>query len=251
MKKVPNSFEHIAKVWDAKTKNSGNISDQSNLKAIMKFLGNPKNLNVYEIACGNGYLSRKIKKAGAKEVYASDGSPTLIDMARNKYNSHQINLSVREASDFTKLPKKHFDAVIIHQGIFFIKDITKLMKGISSILKPGGKLIFTATHPLFQVFKVWAGVMKMTGKGSAMEKLLKYNTNYTTAVNKKWLVNGKFERANYLSHNRPLSYYVTECVKAGMLIEGLAETPSMTRNKNLKIVKSSLSSSFVIKAIKI
>ena len=183
--KVKSSFEHFAELWDSKTLDSGNVSDQTNLKAITKFLGNPKNLTVYEIACGNGYLAKKIKKAGAKEVYASDASPTLIDKAHNKYNSLDIKYSVREASDFTKLPSGKFDAVIIHQGIFYIKDIPKLMKGITKLLKPNGKFIFNITHPLFQVFKGEIESMQFTGKNSVVEKLKKYPTNYTQEVHKK------------------------------------------------------------------
>lgn len=249
--KVKTSFEHIAKVWDAKTKNKGNISDQYNIKAILKLVGKPKGLSIYEIACGNGYLSRKFKKAGAKEVYASDASPSLIGMAINKYNSQGIKYSVREGSDFTKLPKNHFDSIVIHQGIFYIRDIPKLMKGVHSILKPKGSIVFSVTHPLFQVLRGILGVAKFTGKKSVVEELKKYPTNFTKKVYKQWMVNGKIEKANYLAYSRPLEYYVAQCVKAGLLITNISETASMGRTKERKLLKSPMPSGFVVKAVKI
>lgn len=251
MKKIQTSFEHLAELWDAKTKNSGNVSDQTNLKTILKFVGNPKGLNIYEIACGNGYLSRKLKKAGAKEVHASDASPTLIDKATNSYDSNGIKYSVREGTDFSRLPKNHFDYIVIHQGIFYIKDITKLMRGAKSILKPGGSIVFNITHPLFQVFRFMLGTGKMTGPNSIVDALEAYPKKYTKPVHKHWMLNGKKIAANYLSYSRPIDYYVTECIKAGLSITGFKETPSMGFAKNKGIIKSAMPSSIVIKATKI
>ncbi len=249
--KATTSFEHLAQIWDAKTKNTGNVSDQDNIKAIMKFLGKPKGKVVYEIACGNGFLSRKIKKAGAKEVYASDASPTLIDIAKTEYKDADIHYSIREGADFSKLPNGKFDAIIIHQGIFYIKNIPKLMKGAYKLLKPKGVLVFTLTHPMFQVFKLRNNVSELNGNNAVMKKILNYTSNTISPVRKRWLVNGKLHNVNYFCYNRPLEYYITQCSKAGLKIDGIRETPAMTRDKNLKITRSSIPGSFVIKAIKI
>ena len=249
--KVPTSFEHLAELWDSKTLDAGNQSDNGNLAAIQKFLGNVKGKCIYEIACGNGYLSRKIMRAGAKEVYASDASPTLVGFATDKYDRMGINYSVREGTDFTKIPKGHFDAVVIHQGIFYLKDIPKLMKGVRSILKPNGILMFTLTHPLFPVFMAEIGQLPTEGPDSLVPRSRKYPTNYTKQVNKKWITNGKPTSVRYIQYSRPLEYYINQCVDAGLLIGGIKETPSKTRGKNLKIVTSPIPSSYVIKAVKI
>ncbi len=241
----------MAEIWDSKTKDTGNQSDNGNLAAIRKFLGSLKGKSVYEIACGNGYLSRMIKKGGAKEVYASDASPTLIGFAKDKYDRMGINYSVREGTDFTKIPKGRFDAVVIHQGIFYIKDMPKLMKGVRSILKPGGILVFTITHPLFPVFMTEIGQLPTEGGESLVPRSRRYSTNYTKPVRKKWLMDGKPTLVQFTQFSRPLEYYISECVKAGLLIGGIKETPSKTRGKNLKIVTSPIPSSYVVKAVKI
>ncbi len=241
----------MAEIWDEKTKNSGNISDQNNLKVITKFIGKPKSSKIYEIACGNGYFSRKFKKLGAKEVWGSDASPSLIDKAKNKYNSAGIKYSVRDGADFTKLPKNHFDAIIIHQGIFYIKDIPKLMKNARAALKPKGAIIFTVTHPVFQVFRGVLGISKFTGKNSVIDALEKYPTNFTKPVRKHWVVNGVIKKVDYIAYCRPLEYYVEQCAKQGLLIAGIKETPSMGMIGSKKRIESPMPSTFVVKAVKI
>ena len=141
-KKISSSFDHIADEWDKKI-GDGEKGDRKNtIKAVFELLGNAKNKRVYDIACGNGFLARKLFKQGAKEVWASDASPRLITIAKDKYSFKNIHYSVREAADFTRIPKSFFDAVVVHQGIFYIKDIDALVRGIKKILKPGGSFIF-------------------------------------------------------------------------------------------------------------
>ena len=125
------------------------------------------------------------------------------------------------------------------------------MKAIASILKTDGKVIFTVTHPLYQVFRAKLGLTKLEGKNSLIETLEKYPKNFTKPVHKHWLVNSKVMVGNYFAYSRPLEYYVEQCAKAGLLIEAIKETPSMGRKDKLRIIKSPMPSSFVIKAIKV
>src|SRR5690606_29114914 len=98
-------------------------------KHILEELKPFKKKSVCEIACGNGFLARQLAPK-VKEMRASDVSEKLIDFAKNKYESKKIKYEVRDATDFRRIPKNHFDAVIIHAGIFYIEDIDKLAKGI-------------------------------------------------------------------------------------------------------------------------
>ena len=148
-KKISSSFDHIAEAWDKKIGEGGNDGSKTTVKAVFELLGDAKNKRVYEIACGNGFLARKLLEQGAKEVWASDTSSRLITIAKENYPSNDIHYSVRDGANFSGFPKSYFDAVIIHQGIFYIKDIASLVRGVARVLKPKGSLIFTLLHPLF------------------------------------------------------------------------------------------------------
>ncbi len=247
--KVKTSFGHIAEAWDAKTGNTGVESVRENVKIITGMIEQPKGKLIYEIATGNGFLARKLYKAGAT-VYASDVAPELIKIAQTKYDSNGIKYSVREGSDCKGLPKRKFDAVIIHQGIFYIKDIDALTKGIASILKPGGMLIFTITHPLWFVMKASLSNEKASAKLSPiMKRGLKYRKNYTVLVHRKW-EESKGKSIEYYTHMRPLSYYINSCAKHGLLVEQMVEPATRALRKG-KLAKSPVPSVMVIKAIKI
>ena len=112
--KTTTSFEHIADIWDAKTGDKGTkmvSAVRVTSKRIVDELKPLKGKRVYEIACGNGFLARKLV-GKVKEMRASDVSKKLIDFAQKKYDAKGIRYEVREATDFKAIPKNHFEAVL-------------------------------------------------------------------------------------------------------------------------------------------
>lgn len=182
--KTTTSFEHIADIWDAKTGDKGTkmvSAVRVTSKHIVDELKPLKGKRVYEIACGNGFLARKLV-GKVKEMRASDVSKKLIDFAQKKYDAKGIRYEVREATDFKAIPKNHFDAVIVHQGIFYIKDIEKLAKGISAILKKGGVVIFSEMHPLMYLANLDT-YLKLSSN-DLLERAKLYTKNRNVVVHK-------------------------------------------------------------------
>jgi len=244
------SFGPLAEIWDAKSGNEGVKSMRHNTKTLISLLGKPKGKLVYEIATGNGFLARKLSDAGAI-VTASDISPELIDIATHKYDVKNIKYSVREATNFKGLGKNKFDAVIIHQGIFYIKNIDALAKGASSILKPGGVMIFTMLHPLFRVLKA------RTEEGRAADRLAEifkqaeaYRTNTGKETSKKWKVDKTIHKINYYAYRRPLNFYVNALAKHGLFTQQIIE-PASKNVRDDKIINSPIPSIYIVKVVKI
>src|SRR5271157_1381206 len=48
---------------------------------LMKLIGDPTGQTVIDIACGEGFYSRKIRQAGAAKVTGVDLSPKMIELA--------------------------------------------------------------------------------------------------------------------------------------------------------------------------
>ncbi len=244
------SFEHLAELWDAKTGDKGKkmiSATRVTAKHIIAELESLKGKKVYEIACGNGFLARQI--AGkAKEIRASDVSPTLIDFAKHKYESKNIAYEVRDAIDFTGIPKNHYDAVIIHQGIFYINDLDKLAQGIYAILKPGGTLIFSNMHPLMYVADL--DTLPKLKLKTVLEKYRLYLKNRKILVNKTWHVGKDIKPASYHQFKRPFSYYVNTFAKHGLPTIKIVEPSTITMIKN-KILKSPIPSALIVKCRKV
>jgi ubiquinone/menaquinone biosynthesis C-methylase UbiE len=87
--KASTSFDSFAEVWDRRVRNAGHYTHQHTiLPALFALVGNVRGRTVYDVACGNGFLARKLISKGAKEVWASDISPRLIEIATTKYSQN-------------------------------------------------------------------------------------------------------------------------------------------------------------------
>jgi len=109
---ISTSFGKFAAQWDAVATEDTKMKLPT-VSVVFSLLGTTKKKIIYEIACGNGFFARTLVEKGAKEVWASDIAPELIDIAKTKYPPEGISYLVREGSDFSGIPKSYFDAVIL------------------------------------------------------------------------------------------------------------------------------------------
>lgn len=140
------SYDKFAKQYSDSHGEDGDYFHQTQIDpAIYKIVGNPKDKTIYDLGCGNGYISRNLSRNGAK-VYASDISKGLIEIAKEKSGGLDINYSVRDGIDFGDYQNEQFDAVVMNMVIHYIDDIDTLFKEISRVLKPNGILAFSTNH---------------------------------------------------------------------------------------------------------
>jgi 2-polyprenyl-3-methyl-5-hydroxy-6-metoxy-1,4-benzoquinol methylase len=245
------SFGKFAEDWDKKIGADGKslYTIQIALPIMLKMFGSLKGKTVYDIATGNGFLARLLKARGAKKVIASDIAPELIQLAKNKYPSTGIDYQVREATDFTGLPKNSFDLVVINQAIFYIRDLDQLFAGLRKILKPKGQVVFNVFHPLFFTFRHSVQAVMHAGQALDLEtEAKKYPRSYTE---KFYNSTGKNNQdIKFIQYKRPLSTYVNTAAKYGFYISQLAEPPSASVVKG-RLRKSKIPSTFIIKAVKV
>lgn len=249
------SFEHIADLWDIKTGDTLPSKPPSNksgsmkvtIDEVVKMIGSLKGKRLYEMACGNGHLSRYFIERGARQVFASDVSQKLVTLAKTKYSPKGISYSVRAATDFKGIPKSYFDSVIIHQGIFYIDDLNALTKGVHRVLKKGGVFIFTLIHPLYYVAQ--ADIGELSHLKEVLWKYQPYLKDRLFKVEKEWDVNDTQEKISYWQYRRPLSSYINMCGKNNLLVSEISEPATRVR-KDDKTLKSGIPSSMIIKVVK-
>lgn len=189
---------------------------------IYEVIGNLKGKTVYDIGCGNGYMTRHFAKMGAK-VFASDASSRLIEDAKRKSEGLDITYFVRDALNFEGFEEKMFDVVTTNMVIHYIKDLDKLFAGISRVLKKDGIFAFSTNHFFRPDYprSEW-----VAGKIDNKETLFIKVTGYLKKE-KRVVVSGWDNKTKMALYNHPLNELVNTMSKYGLYTFKVEEPESV------------------------
>ena len=238
------SFDRFAEQYDKDMGDTGSYNHQHTIDPpLFDLIGSPKGLTICDIACGNGYIARRLMRESAKEIWASDISPELIKLADEKYENLGIKFSVQEAEDFTDMPENYFDLVIIHMAIWYVEDVDKFLANVYKILKPKGRFIFSIDHPLKWSLYTAIDAVKQDETDTEQEKYLE--------VRKVKTFNNWLQKQDDLAvYFRPQSWYINLCGKNNLLIKAMRE-PASDMIRQGKPYKSGIPMKMVIETVKI
>jgi ubiquinone/menaquinone biosynthesis C-methylase UbiE len=150
-KKVSKYWDENAPHWiKASTMGCDIWRDHVNSPAFLTMLPDVTELFGLDVGCGEGHHSRLIAKR-CKSLTAIDISAQFI--AYNMQHNQQANLDFRRANS-AKLPFKRasFDFVVATMSFMDMAEIDKVLREIYRVLKPGGFLQFSITHPCFNEY---------------------------------------------------------------------------------------------------
>ena len=150
---VRQAWNANATFWDSRMGEGNSFHRTLLLPSIERLLSLKSGERVLDVACGNGQLSRWMTEKGAR-VVGIDLSEKLIEIARNKPGpgGEKIDYRVVDASDgsaLSRLGPTSFDAIVCNMALMDMTTIDPLAKAIPSLLKPGGRFIFSVMHPCF------------------------------------------------------------------------------------------------------
>jgi len=237
-------YDKFAKVYSDSHGEEGDYFHKTQIDpGIYKVVGDVKGKTVYDLGCGNGYISRKFAKEGAR-VFASDISSELIKIAQEKSEKLDIHYSVRDGNDFSGFEDNQFDVVVMNMVIHYIEDLDKLFEGISRVLKPNGILAFSTSH-FFRVESPYSDWIK--GEINGKEKLFIKVTNYLESYSVK--TKGGWDNETELTiYNRPLNVLVNTMSKHGLYLKEVYEPESVgfARSFSEELQKSHHIPTFII-----
>lgn len=118
--------------------------------SLFKAIGNLKCKKVLDLACGDGFFSRKLKLAGAKEVVGVDLSSEMIRIAKEKEKNRPLGIKyvVADVIDLGKIGE--FDLVVGGFLLHYSKtkeELAKMCKSIYINLKKAGKFVAINNNP--------------------------------------------------------------------------------------------------------
>jgi ubiquinone/menaquinone biosynthesis C-methylase UbiE len=145
------AYDEIADWYSARK--MGSYEFKMQLPAILNLLGDLRWKSLIDIGCGPGAYSVEFAKRGAK-VHGVDISQKMLDKARENAETVNVRLTLQKA-DAHSLPytNESFDAAILILTILN----TKMAEEAARVLKPGGLLLFSDTHPINESKGRWEG----------------------------------------------------------------------------------------------
>ena len=181
-------------------------------EADAHLLGDVRDRDVLEIGCGGAQGARWLVRAGAR-VTAFDVSLGQLQQARRLDARSGTTVQRLVQADAQSLPFRDasFDLVAsAFGGIPFVADSAGAMAEAARVLRPGGRLVFSVTHPTRWAFPDDPGPGGLTVGQSYFDR-----TPYVEVDDRG--------SATYVEHHRTLGDRVRELVAAGLVLEDLVE----------------------------
>jgi len=135
--------DHVRQGWDA-------YREYFNNPAFFEFVGDLSGKTVLDAGCGEGYNTRLFARSGAR-MTGVDISERMIELARREEQREPLGIryEVASFSDLSLFGDASFDAVVSSMALMDGPDFEGAVHEIYRVLRPGGELMFSITHPCF------------------------------------------------------------------------------------------------------
>ena len=180
-------------------------------EADVALLGRVNGRRVAEIGCGAAQCARWLTTQGA-EVVAIDLSAGQLRHARTLSTNAGVNVPLLQA-DACSIPLQSSSvdlAASAYGAIPFINDLDAVFGEVARILRPGGRWVFSVTHPIRWAFPDDGGSAGLTVTGTYFDR-----TPYV-----EFDAHGE---PVYIEHHHTIGDYVHALGATGFLIRELLE----------------------------
>lgn len=146
--------KEILRSWEANAGNWINVIEENSIesrklitnKAIVDSVLSAKPSNVWDLGCGEGWLSAKLSANGI-EVTGTDAISGLIEKAKLQSPGKFFVVTYDDiAAGHTPFSYK-FDIIVINFALIGKESAEQLLHALPSYLNPAGKLFIQTLHP--------------------------------------------------------------------------------------------------------
>jgi SAM-dependent methyltransferase len=136
------------------------VIDDPGTAALLDLIGPVSGLQILDIACGHGRITRELARRGAS-VTGVDISGVLVGMAQETERAEPLGARYIHADvtvlagpdgagpDGAEPDGAEFDMVTCNFGLSDIDDLDRAVAACSSVLRPGGCFVCSILHPCF------------------------------------------------------------------------------------------------------
>jgi len=219
-------WDQKASFWDDKMGDGNDFQRILTGPASERLLNLQPGETVIEIACGNGVFTRRMAQLGV-HVIATDFGEQFLERARARPSEYAgsieyHHLDATREDQIVAFGKQRFDAAVCNMAIMDMAEIDPLMRGIRQVVKPGGRFVFSLTHPCFNHTGITFCVEEATLNGSIVTTHSIKIAQYLHSRPQKGV--GMFgEPTPHYYFDRPLHVLFNACFRAGLVLDGLEE----------------------------
>ena len=126
-------FDKCAPSWDAEM-----IRDDAIINTILDNAEITEGKDILDVACGTGVLIPDYLERKVRSVTAIDISPKMVEIAAAKFTQKNVTIICGDV-ETTSFEHK-FDSIVVYNAFPHFPEPEKLIKALTSQLKPGGTL---------------------------------------------------------------------------------------------------------------
>src|SRR5262249_3848707 len=145
------AWDANAEFWDERMADGNDFFNILVWPAVERLLRPTAGERLLDVACGNGVTSRRLARAGAI-VTAIDFSSEMIGRAQQRDARTGIDYRMIDATNsegLLSLGAASFNGALCNMALMDMAEIDPLMTALASLLKPGGRFVFSVVHPCF------------------------------------------------------------------------------------------------------
>lgn len=173
--------------------------------------------SVLDVGCGQGVLARGLN---IEVAYCGiDASKSLIEIARRQDNQQNHKYEVMRAEEMKF--DDNFKKVVVVLSLQNMEKQDLVIRKIAENLSENGILVIVLNHPCFRI-------PRQSGWGEHENKIqYRYVNRYLTSLEIPILMHpGQRDSAKTWSYHQPLSFYINELGRSGLLVDKLEEWTS-------------------------
>lgn len=219
-------WEANARWWDDRIGDGNDFQRLLIEPATERLLAVAPGDRVLDIACGAGRLARRLAERGAR-IVAFDQSAAFVERARTRTPAGAAIeyhvLDAGQAGALLGLGPGRFDKAVCTMALMDMPVIEPLLSALGQLLRPGGRFVFSVTHPCFHSApgRRFCEVCETETGQHASRTGVAVFAYLRPLVRKTVGIVGQPE-PQYCFH-RPLHVLFQSCFQAGFVVDGLEE----------------------------
>ncbi len=222
--KEEGGWEDLSDWYDTKQGDTGDLWHRALIDPpLLRLIGDVRDKDVLDLGCGNGYLSRRLARNGAR-VTAVDSSQRMIENAR-KHDPHDelgIKYILSSAGSLDSIKENSFDLVFANMSLMDIEDAEGAVSEVGRVLRKGGRFVASISHPCFDNGSNSGWVTERNFyEATVYRRIRAYRKPFPDEI--PWKLPQSDEKMFTTAFHRPLNWYARVLAKSGLAIRSLEE----------------------------